>query len=178
MDCVPTTFSYGVSGGTGYSSPDVNFTYGGWAAQAPLTTVPSPYYMDPGSNWQVAQVLPGSDGSQRWATSGAVSGGAGSSPVALEYYQQYSLQLSLSVAGGDERMRSNRMTTTLPLGRGRIRGRPISSRFYLMYGPNVSVLSRLLGGSIRCPAFGGECGLQERESLVLSLYSCPRSLRA
>ncbi|MDG7011239.1 MAG: hypothetical protein JRN57_03870 [Nitrososphaerota archaeon] len=100
MDCVPTTFSYGVSGGTGYSSPDVNFTYAGWAAQAPLTTVPSPYYMDPGSNWQVAQVLPGSDGSQRWTTSGAVSGAAGSSPVALEYYQQYSLQLSLSVAGG------------------------------------------------------------------------------
>jgi len=96
------TFSYSVAGGgTGYGAPVLTYVRGGQTETAALTTSAVRYAMDAGSTWSVSSVLPGSNGTERWATPAPTSGIAmGPATFLVPYTRQFFVPFSHRVVGG------------------------------------------------------------------------------
>lgn len=99
---VALTFSYSVQGGgSGYLTPVLNYVSGGKHLSANLTIVPTAYDVDPGSNWNVSAVLPGSSSSEQWATPQSTTGQAGSAQtIDFVYYNQVQVTFAMGILGG------------------------------------------------------------------------------
>ncbi len=96
--------SYSISDTTpGYSVPTLDYTSLGYQlTNYPMSTTPSPVWLDYGTTWMVTpNLLTGSTSTQRWegasGTSGLASQGGTINP---EYFHQFLTTLSYSVVGG------------------------------------------------------------------------------
>lgn len=101
VSLVAVTMSYSlVGGGTPTSPPVLQYYQNGVQQALSLSTAPTPYLMDAGSQWSVTASLLGPASSERWETSQATSGTAASSQsVAWAYYHQYQVTFSAAVVG-------------------------------------------------------------------------------
>ncbi|MDG6910278.1 MAG: thermopsin [Nitrososphaerota archaeon] len=94
------TMSYSVAGGTsGSLSPTLTYVHAGSTLTVPLTTVPTVYYMDPGTVWTLAGNY--TSGAERWVETQPASGTASSfQATVFTFYHQFSVTTSYSVSGG------------------------------------------------------------------------------
>lgn len=103
------TFNYGiVGGGPALPTPTLTYESNGVARVAPLTSVPTSYYADPGSSWSVTPFVenPAVPG-EFWSINDLVAnppyvGTANASRVATyTFYHQYSVRLGYDIPGWD-----------------------------------------------------------------------------
>ncbi len=100
---VPLTASYTVVGGSGTGVQDLlTYVSGGQQEVVPLTSTPTPYLVDAGSQWSVLNVLNGSTGTERWVASTGDLSGTISTPqmVSFTYYHQYLVTFNFKVVNG------------------------------------------------------------------------------
>ena len=99
---VNLTFSYSVAGGgAGYGAPVLTYVAHGTAEKVSLTTTPTAYGLDAGTQWSLSTALPGSTSGERWVTNGTTSGTAtASQSYSLTYQHQYFVTLEPNVADG------------------------------------------------------------------------------
>ncbi len=101
MQALMMTLSYSVrGGGSGYSAPTLSYTSGGQAKVATLTGSPTPFVMDTGTSWSIADTLAGSSASERWHTNQVTTGTPETQPITFVYYHQSLTTLGYSVVGG------------------------------------------------------------------------------
>ena len=102
LSLVSETLSYTIEGGgSGYSPPTLHYYQNGAPLASNLTNAPTPYLMDPGSQWGVSDTLQGSGASERWATPQSVAGVVNASQtIDFVYFHQFDLTLSYEVVGG------------------------------------------------------------------------------
>ncbi len=97
---IQITIGYSVTGGSlGFVPPTLTYVHGGTQQTATLSTTPTAYSMDPGSQWSVTADY--TSGTERWQTTGQTTGAA--SPlqtVLLTYYHQYRFTFGYTVVGG------------------------------------------------------------------------------
>jgi List-Bact-rpt repeat protein len=93
--------SFTVTGGGQFSPPLLNSTSFALRSANPLTTSPTVYWVDANASWSTNPMLPGSTGSERWTSTGQLSGTAGStSTLAFVYYHQYFVKAQYQIIGG------------------------------------------------------------------------------
>jgi hypothetical protein len=99
---VTMTFSYYVQGGgSGYGAPVLTYTSDGTVQTSSLTTTPTAYKLDNGSQWSVSSALPGSTSSERWVTNDTTLGSATSgAAVSVQYQTQYYVAITLNDPDG------------------------------------------------------------------------------
>ncbi|MDE1858328.1 MAG: thermopsin [Thaumarchaeota archaeon] len=97
---VQMTMSYSAAGGSsGFPSPTLTYVHDGSTQTVPLATVPTVYYMDPGTVWTLSGNY--TLGAERWVETQPASGIATSfQTTEFTFYHQYSVTASYSVSGG------------------------------------------------------------------------------
>lgn len=97
---VTMTLSYTVKSGSGYQPPTFSYYFNGIPYQTTLTTTPTTYLVDKGSQWSVTEILGGSTQNMRWITNNQTKGIA-NEPITIRYvyYQQYYVTFSFNVIG-------------------------------------------------------------------------------
>ncbi|MGA1974842.1 MAG: hypothetical protein ABSG92_04335 [Conexivisphaerales archaeon] len=100
----PVTVTVGYSvrgGGSGYSPPSFNYTFGGVQYSIQLSTTPTTIYMDGGSTWSVNGVLLGSTSNETWDTQQPTSGtAANGTTLSFVYFHQFQVSFYYAVANG------------------------------------------------------------------------------
>ena len=96
------TLSYSVSGGgSGYTGPTLNYVYNGSPQTATLTTTPTTYFMDRGTQWSATATLAGSSATQRWEATGTPGGAAtADTTITIVYFQQFLLTFDYANGAG------------------------------------------------------------------------------
>jgi len=102
---VEVYFSYKIfGGGSGYTAPSLSYYFEGAPDSSPVSTASGAIWIDCcSSQWMVPSTLPGSTGTEQWATNnglGIITSESAGSSVAITYYNQYSLTASFSVTSG------------------------------------------------------------------------------
>lgn len=95
------TLSYSVSGGgSSYEAPILNYVSNGTPENSTLTSTPTEYLMDQGTEWSVTNPLNGSTTSERWTSS--LSNGTVNSieSLVLNYSHEFVLSFDISPVGG------------------------------------------------------------------------------
>ncbi len=101
-ESLDVTVSYSiVGGGAGYSAPVFHYVYGGVSYNYTLTGTPTSKSVDVGSAWSVTvNPLTGSNASERWYSTGTLSGTVTTSfSSVFIFYHQYLQTLSYSITG-------------------------------------------------------------------------------
>ncbi|MDT7891323.1 MAG: hypothetical protein RQ952_01125 [Thermoproteota archaeon] len=96
---VSMTLSYTVKSGSGYQPPIFSYYFNGIQNQATLTTTPTTYLVDKGSQWSVTEILGGSTQNMRWITNNQTKGIA-NEPITIRYvyYQQYKISFDYRIS--------------------------------------------------------------------------------
>ena len=98
---VTLTMSYTAIGGLPDTAPTLIYSLNGQNITTQLSTTPSIYYFDPGSQWSVTNTLSGQTQNERWQTYQNSSGTASSNEtVNLNFYHQYLTYFNCTVVGG------------------------------------------------------------------------------
>jgi len=102
LDKTLLTLSYSViGGGTAYSPPVLSYTLNGAQATPALTEVPTTYFADAGTRWQLSNTLAGSSATERWETDQQTNGsGVVSLTEGVVYFHQFLFTFGFSVIGG------------------------------------------------------------------------------
>jgi len=111
---IQLTVSYSVvGGGTGFMPPTLTYFSGGVQKTVQLSSSPSAFSVDPGSQWNITNPLQGSTSSERWQTNQPTSGIA-SSPmnITLIFYHQYNIVFNYTVIGGGSGYSSPKVNVT------------------------------------------------------------------
>ena len=97
------TLSYSITGGSaGASVPVLNYSSDGTNQSVVLTTTPTTYFMDSGTEWTVTNPLTGSSSTQRWISSVSAGNVTGTTSIALVYVHQYYATFSYESNWGRE----------------------------------------------------------------------------
>jgi hypothetical protein len=99
---VSLTFSYSVAGGgVGYGAPILTYVSRGVQEEVSLTTSPTTYGLDAGTQWSVSSALSGSTSSERWVTNETTLGTAtNSQTITVEYQHQFNVTIEPNVVSG------------------------------------------------------------------------------
>ena len=98
---VPLTFSYTTRGGAPSAAPSVTFTSSGARQSSQLSSSPTTYLADYGTQWNVTNPLAGSTSAERWATNQSASGVASiATSTTFVIYHQFSVNFTFFVHGG------------------------------------------------------------------------------
>ncbi len=98
---VPLTFSYTTRGGASSAAPSVTFTSSGARQSSQLSSTPTTYLADYGTQWNVTNPLAGSTSAERWATNQSASEVASiATSTTFVFYHQFSVNLTFVVHGG------------------------------------------------------------------------------
>ncbi len=99
---VTLTASYSVIGGGSSGTQDLlQYVSGGATVVVPLTSTPTGYLVDSGTQWSALTVLNGSSSKERWTTSQDVSGVI-TTPltISFSYYHQYLVTFNFNITKG------------------------------------------------------------------------------
>jgi len=94
------TLSYSiVGGGAGYKAPTLDYVSNGTPMNSTLSTSPTEYFMDKGTNWTVTSLLNGSSSIQRWITNQTAGNATINQALVVSYLHEYILSFGPSQAG-------------------------------------------------------------------------------
>ena len=101
-DEVAETLNYSVTGGgSGYSAPSLEYQYAGTYYVATLSTSPTTFYVDAGSDWYFPSLLSGSSSTEQWQSLyGYGYADHSAESITLPYYHQFLVSFSYLVVGG------------------------------------------------------------------------------
>lgn len=98
---VTFTMSYDSLGGSPEKAPTLTYFLNGQEITEQLSTTPSIYYLDPGSQWSVTRTISGQAQNERWDTNHATKGTANSDQtINFLFYHQFGISFNFTVVGG------------------------------------------------------------------------------
>ena len=96
---IQITMNYIAGGSVGFPAPTVTYVHRGSTQTSALTTVPTIFYMDPGTSWRVTANF--TKINERWQTQQPISGTATSfQTVVIDIFHQYRVSFAFAVKGG------------------------------------------------------------------------------
>jgi hypothetical protein len=97
---VGVTLSYSiVGGGSGYNIPILDYVSNETPLNVTLSTLPTEYFMDQGTNWTTTSLLIGSSSNQRWITNQSAGKVSVTQSMVLSYTHEYMLSFGSGQPG-------------------------------------------------------------------------------